>query len=81
MCDHQKKMMYYKAEVMKMGNFGKCKYCGAELSAESYRMHKNGVHNTPRMLVYCPNDKCPVKPCTNDTYPSAMMAEVKCFAK
>ena len=61
-----------------MGNFGKCKYCGSDLIAEVY---KTGRHGSVRMLVYCDNENCNVKPCSDDDIPSAVMEEVKHFAE
>lgn len=61
-----------------MGHFGHCKYCGSDLIVETY---KKGRHGGFRMLVYCDNDNCDVKPCSNDDIPSDVMEEVKYFAE
>ena len=61
-----------------MGSFGKCKYCGNELKSEVY---KKGKCNVPRMIVFCENDNCPVKPCTDDNIPSLVMEELLYIAK
>lgn len=60
-----------------MSNFGKCKYCGSDLISEVY---KNGKYKVPRMIVFCGNDNCKVKPCTDDSIPSIVIEEVKHFA-
>lgn len=58
-----------------MAHFGRCKYCGQDLTSQVYK-GKYGA----RMIVYCDNDKCEVQPCTNDTIPSFVIEELKCFA-
>lgn len=47
-----------------------CPYCGSKLIADSYKT-KPVEH-----IVYCDNDECPVKPCTDSTIPSKVYAEV-----
>lgn len=61
-----------------MSNWGNCKYCGAELVSDSYRLSKRRGF---RLIVYCPNEQCDVKPCSNEGIPSDVLEEVKCFGE
>lgn len=47
-----------------------CPYCGKKLIMDNYKMGKS-LQN----IVYCDNDDCPVKPCTDSTIPSRVYAE------
>lgn len=60
-----------------MSSFGKCKYCGCDLVSEIYEM---GRGRTRRMVVFCDNDSCSVRPCSGDNIPSVVMEEVKEFS-
>lgn len=48
----------------------KCLYCGHRLQMDSYKMNKMQV------IAYCDNDDCPVKPCTESTYPTKVYQEL-----
>ena len=48
-----------------------CPYCGGKLIMDIYKMGKS-LQN----IAYCNNDNCPVKPCTDSTFPSRVYAEI-----
>jgi ssDNA-binding Zn-finger/Zn-ribbon topoisomerase 1 len=48
-----------------------CPHCGSKLLSDSYKINKQ-----VEFIVYCNNDNCPVKPCTDSTIPSRVYNEV-----
>jgi hypothetical protein len=55
-----------------------CAFCGVKLEMEYY---SKGKGKPGKMIVYCNNDSCKVKPCTDDTSPSKAIGEAKLFGK
>ena len=47
-----------------------CPYCGKKLIYDTYRT------NPIESICYCDNDSCPVKPCTDATTPTKVLAEI-----
>lgn len=45
----------------------RCKYCNTSLKWDSIRIVGEGTSKIKgvRGAIYCPNDKCPVRPCTD----------------
>ena len=48
-----------------------CPYCGSKLFWENYVIRRR-----VQSIVYCDNDNCSVKPCTDSTSPSNVYAEL-----
>lgn len=48
-----------------------CPHCGNKMYMDTYRKFW-GI----QAIAYCNNDACPVKPCTDATTPSNMLAEI-----
>lgn len=47
-----------------------CPWCGHKLVSDTYKA------KPIQLIVYCDNDNCPVKPCTDATIPSKVYAEI-----
>jgi len=56
----------------------KCPFCGDALEMEYY---SKGKGMSGKTVVFCGNDNCKVKPCTNETTPSKAIEEAKLFGK
>ena len=48
-----------------------CPYCGKNMVWDTYK-----INNSLQSIAYCPNDDCPVQPCTDSTIPSRVYAEI-----
>ncbi|SHN77406.1 hypothetical protein [Desulfitobacterium chlororespirans] len=61
-----------------MGKIGiKCGFCGEPLYMDSYKSWQKGRAGS--IIVFCDNDECPVKPCSDAVNPSRALAEAKAF--
>ena len=56
-----------------------CPFCGGKLDIEYYSTGIKG--KSGETVVFCPNDNCKVKPCTNATSPSKAIEEAHLFGK
>ncbi|MDD4111351.1 MAG: hypothetical protein PHS54_07450 [Clostridia bacterium] len=56
-----------------------CPFCGEKLDIEYYSTGIKGKMG--KTIVFCSNDNCEVKPCTDDTTPSKAIEEAKLFGK
>lgn len=50
-----------------------CPYCNKPLSHEIYQMKPGQL----QYILFCENEDCPVKPCTDATTPSKAIKEIK----
>jgi len=55
-----------------------CPFCGEKLELEYYQIKKGRTGET---VVFCNNDNCKIKPCTDATTPSKAIAEARLFGK
>jgi len=55
-----------------------CPFCGEKLEIEYY---SNGKGKRGNVMVFCNNDSCKVKPCTDAMNPSATINEARLFGK
>lgn len=51
-----------------------CPYCGEPTKLETYIMEKGRM---PETIIFCDNDECSVKPCTDATRASLAIADAK----
>ena len=56
-----------------------CPFCGEALEIEYYSTGVKG--KAGKTIVFCNNDNCTVKPCTDETSPSKAIAEARLFGK
>lgn len=54
----------------------KCPYCNEPLEMESYTMPE---HISSKMVIFCDNDQCEIKPCTDQMSPSRAFADVEAW--
>lgn len=47
-----------------------CPWCGKKLKYDTYKI------KWVEAIAYCDNDNCPVKPCTDSTFPSRVYQEI-----
>ena len=57
----------------------KCPFCSDNLEMEFYSTGIKGAMGWS--VVFCGNDKCPIKPCTDVSSPSKAIAEARFFGK
>lgn len=50
-----------------------CPYCNQPLSHEIYQMKPGKI----QYILFCENEDCPVKPCTDATTPSKAIKEIE----
>ncbi|CDX01277.1 Hypothetical protein DPCES_1390 [Desulfitobacterium hafniense] len=63
-----------------MGKIGiKCGFCGEPLYMDSYKPRQKGRAGS--IIVFCDNEDCAVKPCSDSTHPTAAIREAKAFGK
>lgn len=51
-----------------------CPFCGGPVQIETYQIDQR-KGRPPRLIVYCDNDNCAIKPCTEDTSPQEALSD------
>ncbi|MEG6615372.1 hypothetical protein V6C27_02865 [Peptococcaceae bacterium 1198_IL3148] len=57
----------------------RCPFCGEKLDMEYYQSGIKGKMG--KTVVFCNNDRCNIKPCTDATSPSKAFKEAELFGK